>query len=369
MNSPFGPRSRHILWRVIRYGLSRKNVCDASSQEAAAVADLLTRGAGLETDDIDNLMGTASSKKSFLRSIRNFLLLPIFFTNLAIRLSLWFFSLALLGPCVSLLWRARIYLADASAVQLTRNPDGLAEALRKLNSQRGPIPGGQWASHLFLVSPAGSDRMNDDTVRSPQQERLMHIWAASQPGGASLSAASADSGSFTKEFALVSGAAIAGDQNALARITAFRQAAASAFGIPVDQMPNLADIAAARRGDSAAARHLMEFARKYGGAEEARSDSHGASKADDSNVFISPHPSLKRRLKRLDRMGAHVALGTDDRKSWIIFAVLLLMLSPFALAAATLLVLLVSVMTMASLVFLTIWLALIHQVFIMFAHH
>lgn len=371
MNSPFGKESRRTLWRMVRYGFNRKNESDANLAEAAAVADILTRGAGLETDDIDNLFGKSSSKKSMLRSMLSFLLLPVFFTNLAVKLSLWFFSFALLGPCVSLLWRTRIYLADASAVQLTRNPDGLAQALRKLNSLRGPIPGGQWASHLFLVSPAGSDRANDDTVQTPQQEMLMRAWAASQTGGAGTLPSAISSGTpfFHKEFAAVSRAAIAGDQNAAARVARFRQAAASAFGIPVEEIPDLADVAAAQRGDATAARHLMEFARKYGGAEEQRDSNSSSSTSDSSSVFLSPHPSLKRRLRRLDRMGAHLALGSEDRKSWIILAVLLLILAPFALAAVALLLLLIAVMTMASLVFLTIWLALIHQVFVMFGHH
>ena len=78
------------------------------------------------------------TRNPILRSIRNFLLFPIFFTNFAIKLSLWFFSFSMLDPSMALLWRKRKYLADASAVQLTRNPDGLAEALRKLNADRRP---------------------------------------------------------------------------------------------------------------------------------------------------------------------------------------------------------------------------------------
>ncbi|MHB8539986.1 MAG: M48 family metalloprotease [Candidatus Acidiferrales bacterium] len=109
VNAPFGRRSRGTLWRIVRYGLFGKKDTESSAQEAAAMAALLTRSAGLETDDIDNFFDTTSRKKSVLRSIRNFLFFPIFFTNMAIKLSLWFFSFSMLEPSMALLWRTRIY--------------------------------------------------------------------------------------------------------------------------------------------------------------------------------------------------------------------------------------------------------------------
>ena len=53
MNAPFGPQSRRILWRMVRYSLIRR---EGDPQEAAVVADLLTRSAGLEVDDIDRFL-------------------------------------------------------------------------------------------------------------------------------------------------------------------------------------------------------------------------------------------------------------------------------------------------------------------------
>src|SRR5579859_2085538 len=264
INAPFGRRSRGTLWRIVRYGLFGKKDSETSAQEAAAVAALLTRSAGLDTDDIDNFFDTTSRKKSVLRSIRNFLFFPVFFTNMAIKLSLWFFSFSMLGPSMALLWRKRKYLADACAVQLTRNPDGLAEALRKLNSDRGPIPGGAWAAHLFLVNPAGSDRMNDPKANSAQQQMWAQMWAASEASGNSNSStpASADLPSVMKQITATGSAAMAGDANAMARMMAFRQSAANVLGKSVDEMPNLADIAAAQHGDKAALQHLAEFSNK-----------------------------------------------------------------------------------------------------------
>jgi heat shock protein HtpX len=51
--------------------------------------------------------------------------------------------------------RQREYLADATSVQFTRNPDGLISALQKLEAAAGkPFPGVSDATqHLFIVNP------------------------------------------------------------------------------------------------------------------------------------------------------------------------------------------------------------------------
>ncbi|MGB9561798.1 MAG: M48 family metallopeptidase, partial [bacterium] len=50
--------------------------------------------------------------------------------------------------------RAREYFADARAVQLTRNPLGLANALRKIANSQGPIDSATYGTaHLFIADP------------------------------------------------------------------------------------------------------------------------------------------------------------------------------------------------------------------------
>ena len=60
------------------------------------------------------------------------------------------------GPLITLVWRSRCYLADAVAVQLTRNPDGLARALERVGAQATRVPGGEWAGYLFIVAEGGA---------------------------------------------------------------------------------------------------------------------------------------------------------------------------------------------------------------------
>jgi Zn-dependent protease with chaperone function len=61
-------------------------------------------------------------------------------------------SLFALEPLVSLAWRRRKYLADATAVRLTREPNALAGALGKLGGGDSPL--GAWGAHLCVVRPA-----------------------------------------------------------------------------------------------------------------------------------------------------------------------------------------------------------------------
>ena len=62
----------------------------------------------------------------------------------------------LLEPLVSLAWRQRKYMADATAVRLTRDPDGLAGALAMIADRpKGIQP---WTAHLAVAAgPRGQD--------------------------------------------------------------------------------------------------------------------------------------------------------------------------------------------------------------------
>ncbi|WP_395683912.1 M48 family metalloprotease [Dokdonella sp.] len=64
--------------------------------------------------------------------------------------------MVLLGPLLALSWRRRKYLADAIAVQLTRDPAALGAALGQLRG--APVAGafGDWIAHLCVVPPGSS---------------------------------------------------------------------------------------------------------------------------------------------------------------------------------------------------------------------
>ena len=362
INSPFGPQSRRTLWRMIRYWFGGGK---DSPQEAAAVADLLRRGAVLDSDDIDRFFDP-TTKRSRLRSIRNFIFFPIFFTNAAVKLLLWFFSFAVLGPSLAVLWRTRQYLADASAVQLTRDPDSLARALQKLNEEPGAIPGGDWASYLFLASPGRGDRNDSESLSVQQKEMLAHAWAASAPKAeAGPARVSADFAEGSRQFSATMRAAFTGDAQAMERIRSLYQKVAAEDPALAAQFPNPDDLIAARQGDFAALQRLRA-ARRQPEVQDRAQSKDGASGNDPMGSFMDFHPPLKRRLKRLARMGAHVELEGKDSKAAIVILVLSLFLGPLALLAIALLLLLIGIMTLASLAFTLIWLAILHKLFAVF---
>src|SRR4029079_7042404 len=74
--------------------------------------------------------------------------------------------LILLSPLLSRLLamaisRQREYLADATAVEFTRNPLGLASALEKIGSHRSPLQKAtRGTAHLFISDPL--QRASDD---------------------------------------------------------------------------------------------------------------------------------------------------------------------------------------------------------------
>ena len=144
LGAPFGPHARRTLLRLVRLGLRRGRVAD--SHELHEIDEMLTQSASMDHNDVD------PSKKT---TIADILRLPFLMASMAFWMARLAFVSFVVGPSLALLWRSRRYLADATAVQLTRNPDGVARGLAALASRGGLIPGGGWAAPLFVVGPTG----------------------------------------------------------------------------------------------------------------------------------------------------------------------------------------------------------------------
>lgn len=94
------------------------------------------------------------------------------------------FVLLLLGPLAAQLMqlavsRKREFLADASGALLTRYPEGLASALRKIASYQHPMKRASSATaHMFIGNPFGAEGKGGKTMRKlfsthpPMEERV-----------------------------------------------------------------------------------------------------------------------------------------------------------------------------------------------------
>ncbi len=130
-------QSRRTLWRSVKGLFSR------DEPAIAQVAELLSREAPIED---------ASNRSEFLTVLRIPFTLAAASTQFLIAIG----QMAFFGPLLGAMWRARRYLADATAVKLTRNPDGLAHALQRLDRAKPRFPRGDSAGILFLHWPATS---------------------------------------------------------------------------------------------------------------------------------------------------------------------------------------------------------------------
>ena len=90
--------------------------------------------------------------------------------------------LAILAPIVAkiiqfAISRQREYLADASAAELTRYPEGLARALEKIAGDREPLEAANRATqHLYIVNPLKGARVAGlFSTHPPMEERVARL--------------------------------------------------------------------------------------------------------------------------------------------------------------------------------------------------
>jgi Zn-dependent protease with chaperone function len=367
INAPFGKMSRRTLWRILGYAV-RRGPASGKAADAEEVAELLADTLDMNSTDIDRFFN--SGKPGLIRKVLRFVLFPFLFTNLAVELTLWFFLNLLLGPCMALLWRTRRYLADAGAVELTRNPDALAGALQRLSEDSTAVAGGSWASHLFVVNPGGDRSLRGDTPSAEQQRKFLEAWRAAAGAGGeapvnSLGVTAGDPGDYARarrEMMATVMAAATGNADAVARLQAVAQAAGM-DSAALHDIPNLNDLMLAHSGDRAAlARVRMQRQSRQRQQGEVQSGHAGL----QSVSFISFHPPLEKRAKRLQRMGAQLAASSRRRGSVagkILLAVLYAILIPLMVTAGVLMLFVVAMMIGLNLLFLALWLAVIHWAF------
>lgn len=313
LNAPFGPHARATIGKIVRFAFERAHANDGA--EAEAIATMLAAGMTQDTNDIDRFFD-GTHRRGIVRKALNLILFPIFLTNAAIQLTLWFLSQAMLAPAFAMLWRARKYLADATSVQLLRNPDALASALVTLNETSSDVA--TVSPYLFIVSPGHIRRFAQQPL-ADQMDIAARAWASINDAGR---AEGADFAHIKSEVSAMRIAAMHGDRDAIARLAMFARAMAAAR------------TAVAVTPEENASGPLAES-------------------------MLSFHPSIARRLMRLVRMGARADFLAKPR-SRKVEIVLAILLGPLIVLLVVLFVLLIAMMIMLNLIFLGLWFAAIH---------
>lgn len=94
-----------------------------------------------------------------------------------------FVSTLMLSPGIAWAWQQRKYMADATAVRLTREPDGLSAALSALSRANTSLLSSAWASHLCVVAPQQAAGMMVSIFPSLERRlaALVRMGASNQP--------------------------------------------------------------------------------------------------------------------------------------------------------------------------------------------
>lgn len=196
LETPLSARRRAFVRKFFRLAYAEVRG-QADESEAREVISALLGGS---TTDIDEVIGAFEHLQP--KSVRQgcFLVLvrvPIFalvgLSAIAAREATNLFTVLVLGPWLSAMWRARRRLADATAVQMTRNPEALASAVRTLDTSDVEVPRGWLVHFLFPVwvqvtTQSAADLIapvtNMPRMRLETEPRLRHLAAL----GASMAA-------------------------------------------------------------------------------------------------------------------------------------------------------------------------------------
>jgi Zn-dependent protease with chaperone function len=175
IDTPLGPSSRRTLGRVTRNAI-RAAQGTVDLEDAESSLDGLLFGS-LESDDFTSATDTEAIMTSGSHPLFDlFVTVPLLLTmgiaSIAARAAIMLFTLLVSGPWIALLWRSRRRLADAGAVQLTRNPDALAGALQKLFTADVKIPGATPVNFLFPVWDKDVDK---DQTRTDVSAALLRM--------------------------------------------------------------------------------------------------------------------------------------------------------------------------------------------------
>lgn len=156
LESPLDHRLRSLMRQFVRLSLLAVRG-RADPEEARVLMGQLLRGAGWELEEffqnIESIEPRSPLHGCYIILVVIPMIAAVGLATLAARQVIGLFTLVVLGPWLGAMWRARRHLADATAVQLTRNPSALARVVKDLQNFEVEVPGGADVNFLFLTWP------------------------------------------------------------------------------------------------------------------------------------------------------------------------------------------------------------------------
>jgi hypothetical protein len=156
-------------------------------------------------------------------------------------------------------------------------------------------------------------------------------------------------------------AAVMGDAQAVARMQMIAEIMGESGVAGMGAMPNFADIRAAQQGDRAALARLQALRQTRQQGQPRRGQT-----GLQIQSFLSFHPPLKKRAKRLQRMGSHLIAPVMGGGVWlkVFMTVLYLIIVPLLAVAGGLMLIVIGMMIGLNLMMLAVWLTAIHWIFV-----
>jgi len=205
LETPLSVRKRAFVRKFVRLAYDEVRG-RADEGEARGVVDALLAGAGPDAEDfmtmIESIEPTSARNGCYIIVVKIPLIAVLGLSTIAAQEATNLFTVLVLGPWLAAMWRARRRLADATAVQLTRNPEALASAVRTLAASDVQVPGG-WPVHfLFPVWVPATDQPASEFIPAstnivgmrldaePRVRRLAELGATMEGGGARVRLAS-----------------------------------------------------------------------------------------------------------------------------------------------------------------------------------
>jgi hypothetical protein len=230
---------------------------------------------------------------------------------------------------------------------------------------------------LFVVNPKGDVGLRGQQPSQEQMAKAIQAWASTEhmmsaqdaanlydkPVAARVAAGAAanDWPSVRQEMITTAKAAVMGNPQAVARMRAIAEIMGGRPPVGIGALPNFADLQAAAQGDKAAIERLKQAPQVRQESQQKRGQT-----GLQMQSFVSFHPPLVKRAKRLQKMGSHMIapVRAGGPVLTVFMTLLYVIIVPLLTVAGGLMLIVIGILIGMNLMLLAVWLTVIHWIFV-----